>query len=93
MEKIRINYNGRYPNLCSGRLEVWIGEDYFDFGEYVLQSGGGVFLDDEGYYFSECGDWYINDEDYPPGFPENRKQDLLDEINSEIPHGCCGGCA
>ena len=39
MNKIEIKYNGEYPCLCMGHLEVWINDVYYDFGEYCLTGG------------------------------------------------------
>ena len=43
MSDIKIKYDGRYPNLCFGHLEVWIDDTYYDFGNNSLTSGGDVF--------------------------------------------------
>ena len=34
MKEIKIQYDGKWPNLCSGRLEVWLDNDYYDFGNF-----------------------------------------------------------
>ena len=90
MNKIEIKYNGEYPCLCMGHLEVWINDVYYDFGEYCLTSGGSVTFNDEWKEEVEDGCWSINE--YPKDFPEEYKDELLNRINEEIPHGCCGGC-
>lgn len=87
---IEIKYDGSYPNLCSGHLEVWVDDNYYDFGTHVLTSGGGVSFDED---YSEHvweGDWSIDE--FPDNFPMELKDELLKVINEEIPHGCCGGC-
>ena len=35
------------------------------------------------------GDWSV---EFPKDFPEELKDKVLNCINEEIPHGCCGGC-
>lgn len=92
MEQIKINYDGKWPNLCSGHLEVWIGNKYYDFGDYCMISGGCVMRDEDWNMWTEEGLWVINEDSIPNDFPKDRLQNLLDEINNTIPHGCCGGC-
>jgi hypothetical protein len=91
-EEIKIKYDGDWPNLCSGHLEVWVGETYYDFGKYVLCSGGRVVGDEDWNMWTEEGPWIIYEEDLPKDFPVDRYDDLMNVINAEIPWGCCGGC-
>lgn len=92
MADIKIEYDGRYPNLCRGHLVVWIDGVAWDFGKYILHSGGDIMRDDEWNMWATEGLWDIDDEDFPEGFPMEYKYDVINEINSEIAHGCCGGC-
>lgn len=39
---IRIEYDGRWPNLCSGHLIIWIDDVKWDFGSHSLSSGGSI---------------------------------------------------
>ena len=89
MANIKIKYDGEYPCLCMGHLEVWIDDKYYDFGKYCLNSGGSVYFNENWDAFVEQGLWEV---DFPEGFPEIYKQSVLDEINNQIPYGCCGGC-
>lgn len=89
---IKIEYNGYYPNLCSGHLEVWVDEKYYDFGDYCLVSGGNVWFDDDWNEHVEEGEWALDEDKIPEDFPKELLPELLDKINNEIPHGCCGGC-
>ena len=91
-EEIKIKYDGDWPNLCSGHLEVWIGETYYDFGKYVLCSGGCVLGDENWNMWTEEGPCSILEEYIPKDFPVDRIDDLMNVINAEIPWGCCGGC-
>lgn len=43
---IQIGYDGKWPCLCMGRLIVWIDNEEWDFGKYVLSSGGRIERDD-----------------------------------------------
>lgn len=90
---IKIQYDGEYPSLCMGHLIVWINGKKWDFGNYVLESGGHLTYEDGRVV---KGEWSIPDNCWdncwPEGFPEKYKKQVLSKINQEIPHGCCGGC-
>jgi hypothetical protein len=90
MENIKIDYNGRYPNLCSGTLVVTIGEKVWNFGENVLSSSGSVSFDEQWNEEVTSGPWGISD--WPKGFPKKYRAVVEDAINDQIPWGCCGGC-
>lgn len=87
-EDMTIKYDGSYPNLCSGTLEVTIGFKTWAMNR-VLCSGGG--LDSE--YNAYSGPWSINELNLPKNFPRNMIEKLTELVNEEVPWGCCGGCA
>lgn len=87
---IKISYNGCYPNLCSGRLIVYIDNVEYIFPKYSLVSGGCVYRDDNDDWVTDKGEWDIDE--WPEDFPEHLKEPVLDKVNEEIPWGCCGGC-
>lgn len=90
---IKIKYDGKWPCLCGGHLEVWIDGVYWDFGKHCLSSGGCVTGGPPDWDFEiETGPWEIYD--WPEGFPEDKylRLNVLEEINSTVSHGCCGGC-
>lgn len=87
---IEIEYNGAYPCLCMGHLEVTIDGKKWDFGEYCLSSGGNVTFDDDWCEHVSSGSWSISK--WPTDFPEELKEAVLDEVNNKISYGCCGGC-
>ena len=89
---IKIEYDGKWPNLCRGNLKVTIDGVLWDFGSYSLKSGGEIQRDEEWNMWATEGPWDIWD--WPEGFPDDDllKEVVLMEINSKIPHGCCGGC-
>ena len=91
-EEIKIEYDGKWPCLCMGHLKVFIGETSYDFGNYVLNSGGGIHRNEDWDMWTTEGPWGIDEEEIPKDFPKDRIDDLLKVINDTIPHGCCGGC-
>ena len=90
MSDIKIKYDGRYPTLCFGHLEVWIDDTYYDFGTNCLISGGRVLNDEDWNMWTEQGLWTIDKDSYPENFPVNKVPELLQVINDELPWGCCG---
>jgi hypothetical protein len=88
--KISISYDGKYPNLCSGNLVVYIDDIKWDFDRYCLRSGGSVSFTKDWDEVVSSGFWRIGE--WPEGFPVELKQAVLDAVNEKIPHGCCGGC-
>lgn len=97
IEKVYIitdfSYDGEYPCLCMGHLKMTIDGVKWDFGHYCLSSGGSCgFIGDYEDSYIETGDWRIID--WPKKFPEDPilRKLVEDKVNSEIRHGCCGGC-
>lgn len=87
---IKIEYNGKYPNLCSGTLIVTINNKRWKFPWHCLESGGTYWFDDDWIDHIETGAWTITE--WPNGFPKNQKKAVIAAVNEKIPHGCCGGC-
>jgi hypothetical protein len=91
---MELEYTGKWPTLCSGHLTVTLDGEVYDFGSYVIASGG------ECLYLHETksteiidGPWFWRHPlQVPDGFPEDRLPELLALINDEVEHGCCGGC-
>jgi hypothetical protein len=86
---IKIEYDGAWPNLCSGHLIVNIDDMRYDFGNHCLMSGGDVYFDDDWNETIKHGPWAVN---FPENFPEEYKKATIEAINDQIPWGCCGGC-
>ena len=88
--KITINYDGKWPSLCSGKLVVVIDGREWVFPDSPLESGGraGVTKDYDDYCYK--GLWKMRE--WPEHFPEILKEKVLEEINKTVPLGCCGGC-
>jgi len=90
MNDIQIQYNGRYPNLCSGQLIVTINGVRWVFPSHCMCSGGSVWFDKNWSEHIESGDWNIDN--WPEGFPEDMKKTVIEAVNNEVSPGCCGGC-
>jgi len=87
---IQIEYDGEYPNLCSGKLVVAIDGVRYEFPSHCLSSGGSVWFDDDWKEHVESGPWSICE--WPQDFPENLKAAVIEAVNENIEYGCCGGC-
>ena len=94
--EIEIKYDGKWPCLCSGRLIVTIDGKEWDFGKYVLVSGGSVYFKDDWEEVIEHGEWDIEDDSFPDGFFKEYSSDMkaivIEAVNDNVPKGCCGGC-
>ena len=85
-----ISYDGKYPNLCSGVLTFSVNGQERKTERHTLRSTGGLQPNYEGTY---QGDWEIERSD--PAFSDFGDRDftlLTDEVNHNVPQGCCGGC-
>jgi len=88
---MEIEYNGAYPNLCSGLLVVIMDGVRWEFPPHCMQSGGtAYFTDDYCNNHVEHGPWMISK--WPEGFPEQMQDAVEAKVNSEVELGCCGGC-
>lgn len=87
---IKIDYDGEYPNLCAGDLIVYIDGVEYKFPEYCLSSGGSCGFDSDWNSHVNYGDWSIHT--WPKDFPEELKEKVIDAVNEQVEHGCCGGC-
>ena len=90
MYGIKVEYDGSYPNLCSGTLVLTIEDKKWKFPKGCLYSGGSVTFDDNWDANVEQGPWSIDE--WPEGFPELWKAAAKEAINDKIGLGCCGGC-
>jgi len=87
---IKIEYDGKYPNLCSGSLIVIIDGTRWVFPDYCMSSGGSVSFDEDWNEDVTSGEWSISD--WPDGFPDNLQMAVEEAINIQVSEGCCGGC-
>ncbi len=87
---MEIKYDGAYPNLCSGTLIVIIDEKEWLFPAFCMISGGSVSFDSDWCENVSSGSWSISE--WPEGFPEDLKTDVVEAVNDVVSQGCCGGC-
>ena len=89
-----VSYNGKYPNLCSGWLELLI--DGKPWRKYVnLFSGGQCYIDGER-EIVEQGPWGLSKYEYDDlakaGFNDAEIEKIVCLLNEHVEFGCCGGC-
>lgn len=96
-----VSYDGKYPNLCTGKLILNIdGQDYTFFYDTRIagvdfqafwHSGGRVTADADWNFTVKTGCWEIDADRIPEQFREYASE--IDEVfNDNVPYGCCGGC-
>jgi hypothetical protein len=90
MIEINIEYDGAYPNLCAGKLIATIDGRRWVFPDYCMSPGGSVSFDDDFNEHVTQGPWSISD--WPKGFPEEMKEQLVEAVNENVTWGNCGGC-
>ena len=83
-----VSYNGRYPNLCSGDLIMKIDGETVKFPPYCMTSGGFCCFTAEWDEIIETGEWQV---EIPERY-EAYRDEILEAVNSNVRHGCCGGC-
>ncbi len=90
-DDLSIEYDGSYPSLCSGTLTIHLGDRTW-VCDRVLSSGGSVSFDGSWNENVTSGEWTIYEDELPKDFPRDLVEKLEELVNSEVPHGCCGGC-
>ena len=90
--KIKVNYTGRYPVYCYGILTVHITRKKGKKKTYVFPHDCMKSTGSFDYRTEELfpGPWEITR--WPEEFPNKLKKKVLNAVNKQIPHGCCGGC-
>lgn len=87
--EIKIDYDGKFPVLCFGKLSVTIDGREWKFPSNCLSPGGQVGFD-EGMSFVKKGPWEIDQ--WPKDFPEILKLHVIHAVNEQVEWGNCGGC-
>lgn len=83
-----VSYDGGYPNLCSGTLVLRINGVERTLPKYCMRSGGSVWFDKDWGEHVEEGYWSV---DLPDDL-EAYREEIEECVNSNVQHGCCGGC-
>lgn len=83
-----VSYDGKFPNLCSGKLVLRIDGEEIAFPEYCMRSGGSVWFSDDWDAHIESDPWSV---DVPEQYADLKKE-IEDCVNENVEHGCCGGC-
>lgn len=85
-----VSYTGKYPNLCGGELRVRV-EGKERLVDSSLISGGTCYWDSRNLQeILTAGAWsvYFRDESFTP----EEQARIVELVNANVPHGCCGGC-
>lgn len=84
---IKVEYSGKYPCLCMGRLKIYKGNKLIYDKEFCCTSSGNVWFDDDWNEHVESGilTW-VDAKEY-----DQEIQDAVAEVLSGI-DVCCGGC-
>lgn len=97
-----ISYDGTYPTLCFGTLVVALDGRKVAFGDTdtadfpaFWTSGGSVSFNEDWDEEVTKSDWEMScsvaEKDYPPDIWKALPA-VLDVMNANVQHGCCGGC-
>ena len=89
-----ISYDGKYPNLCKGKLTLKVENDIVDFID-ILETNGRSYFDNKWEPHIEKGQWYLCSDDIElNSFNFSYEEINLIEklINENVELGCCGGC-
>lgn len=87
-----ISYDGEFPSLCAGTLTIEVAGVQFKFAPHTFESGGSVDFDDDWNDSISQGSWKISEFAEIPEELEPFKDKILEVMNENVEHGCCGGC-
>lgn len=99
-----VSYDGEFPNLCAGKLVVKYGKRTLTFYGYETNrekdiypqfwcSGGSVSFDNDWNANVTGGIWeLVYDKRYYPKEILDLLPEIIDVMNENVRHGCCGGC-
>ena len=85
-----VSYDGHFPNLCIGTLNLKLNGEQKSLTD-VLSSGGICRYHEDNSVEREYGEWSII-QDKLPDWAKPYQREILDLVNKNVPHGCCGGC-
>ena len=87
-----ISYDGKYPNLCDGKLTIEVAGVQFELKSHTFESGGSVSFDDEWEPTIAELPWKFSEFAEIPEELEPFREKILEVMNENVEHGCCGGC-
>lgn len=89
---IKVKYDGKYPNTCSGTLEVIVDSVIVYKNRYCCKSTGCVYVDREYNSHVENGELIFNDEEAmkQSWYTEEIAEAIAWELSKFSV--CCGGC-
>lgn len=97
-----ISYDGKYPNLCRGKLVLEIDGEQVTFGDYDRKtktenrrfwtSGGDCgFRNGYSESYVNSDEWVIDVDEIPEQY--RKYEEEIDRVfNENVEYGCCGGC-
>lgn len=95
------SYDGKWPNLCFGKLTLNIDGEVVDFhydhtkADYTSfwSSGGscGFASSDFSDEYVISGAWIIHEDELPDKY-KKYVDEIREVFNENVPYGCCGGC-
>lgn len=88
--RVKIEYNGAWPNMCSGYLKIWLDDELFYEKKYVCESSGSTGFNEsftESFITSGRLTWKKSEAKLWPSY-------IVDAVNDELSkfEVCCGGC-
>lgn len=87
-----ISYDGKFPNLCNGTLVIEVSGVQFQIAPHTFESGGSVTFDDEWEETVTEGPWKFSEGVELPEELQPFRDKILEVMNENVEHGCCGGC-
>jgi len=87
MKIIKVNYDGSYPNACSGTLEIIVNDKIIYKENHCCHSTGSVWFDDDWSEHVEDGDLMWDDADEFDRDIQEAVKERLSKVQV-----CCGGC-
>ena len=109
MSKVKfISYDGKYPNLCRGKLIVEIEGKRVEFESYgdevegtypaFWETGGYITTNRKWHMTAHEAPWELNnvynfnEDNKYPDFIMDNLNELIKVFNENVEYGCCGGC-
>lgn len=85
-----IDYDGKYPALCSGIL-IYEHNGIIYNVQYALISGGYCTCNEDGNEQMKENEWKLY-RDHFQNLNDDEFSYLVEQVNENVDYGCCGGC-